>query len=220
MFRFLNMSSETDEADLTSRATIRNVALALFAEHGHDAVTLRQIAAAAGVSPALLVHHFGSKQGLRTAVDEVAGRAFDALFEMDEDDLVAVLAGERSASLAELFALAFPPGSPLPAYLRRLLLTNDPAGGALFTRWYDATLRLLTAMTQRGVSTPTEDSEVRAAFLLVNDLALVLLRPQITDALGVDPLSRAGLERWAREASAVYAQGAFGVPDDEEEATR
>ncbi len=204
---------------MTARATIRNAALTLFAERGHEGVTLREIAAAAGVSPALLVHHFGSKDGLRAAVDEFAGQAFDALFEMDEDDLVAVLAGEHSASLAELFAVAFPSGSPLPAYLRRLLLTNDPSGAELFTRWYDATRRLLTALDQRGATTPTGDADVRAAFLLVNDLALVLLRPQITTTLGVDPLSAPGLERWAREATAVYTQGAFAVPDDAEEAT-
>jgi pimeloyl-ACP methyl ester carboxylesterase len=37
----------------------------LFAVHGPAAVTVRQIATAAGVSPALVVHHFGSKEGLR-----------------------------------------------------------------------------------------------------------------------------------------------------------
>ncbi len=213
MFSILNMSS-AHEPDLTSRATIRNTALALFAERGHDAVTMREIAAAAGVSPALLVHHFGSKDGLRAAVDEHAGRAFDALFEMDQDDLAAVLAGERSASIAELFAASVPPGSPLPAYLRRLLLADDPAGGALVARWYAGTLALLDAMAQGGATTPSEDPEVRAAFLLANDLALVLLRPQIEALLGVDPLSPDGLDRWAREAAAVYAHGAFATPPD------
>ena len=192
----LNMSSDPGGGDLTARATIRNTALRLFAERGHDAVTMREIAAAAGVSPALLVHHFGSKEGLRAAVDEYAGRAFDALFDMDEDDLLAVLAGERSASLAELFASSFPLGSPLPAYLRRLLLTDDPAGAALFATWFRGTRRLLDAMAERGATTPTADPDVRAAFLLANDLALLLLRPQISTALGVDPLSPGGLQRW------------------------
>jgi TetR/AcrR family transcriptional regulator, regulator of cefoperazone and chloramphenicol sensitivity len=35
----------------------------LFAVPGPDAVTIWQIATAAGVSPALVVHHFGSKEG-------------------------------------------------------------------------------------------------------------------------------------------------------------
>src|SRR4051812_35188546 len=111
------MSSAVDEGDLTAKANVRNAALRLFAERGHDAVTVREIAAAAGVSPALVVHHFGSKDGLRAAVDSYAAKAFDALFSMDEQDLAAMLTGDGSTSIAELFARAFPPGSPLPAYL-------------------------------------------------------------------------------------------------------
>src|SRR5262249_34847278 len=55
--------------DLTARAKVRDAALELFARQGYAATSVREIAAAAGVSPALLFHHFGSKQGLRDAVD-------------------------------------------------------------------------------------------------------------------------------------------------------
>ncbi len=217
MFRILTMSSTTDERDLTARANIRNAALRLFAERGHDAVTVREIATAAGVSPGLVVHHFGSKDGLRAAVDAHAGESFDALFaEIGEQDLAAMLAdGEAAGSIAEAFTRAFPHGSPLPAYLRRLLLTNDPAGAALFGRWYAATRRLLDAMVELGAAVPSEDPAVRAAFLLVNDLALILLRNQIATAIGDDPLTPTGLDRWAREATAVYLTGAFVAPAKE-----
>ncbi len=203
------MSLVPDEGDLTGKANIRNAALRLFAERGHDAVTMREIAAAAGVSPALVVHHFGSKEGLRAAVDGYAGQAFDALFAMDEQDLAEAMTGDSWGSVAEMFARAFPHGSPLPAYLRRLLLVNDPAGAALFGRWYALTVRLLDAMTEIGAVRPAKDPAVRAAFFLVNDLALVLLRNQVAAAIGVDPLTPEGVTRWAREATAVYTQGAF-----------
>ncbi len=205
----LNMRSATDDGDLTGRANIRNAALRLFAERGHDAVTVREIAATAGVSPALVVHHFGSKDGLRAAVDSYAAQAFDALFSMDERELAEAMTGDSGASVAEMFARAFPHGSPLPAYLRRLLLVNDPAGAALFGRWYALTRRLLDSMTEIGAAQPAEDPAVRAAFLLVNDLALLLLRNQIAAAIGVDPLTPEGIARWAREATAVYTKGAF-----------
>src|SRR5262249_4006130 len=55
--------------DLTAGARIREAALAQFAEHGFERTTIRGIARAAGVSPGLLRHHFGSKQELKDAVD-------------------------------------------------------------------------------------------------------------------------------------------------------
>ncbi len=211
------MSSTTTHGDLTARATIRNAALRLFGDRGADAVTVRQIATQAGVSPALVLHHFGSKDGLRAEVDAFAAQAFDAIFEaIPTDELVELLTGGATrGSLAEAFARGFPPGSPLPAYLRRLLLTNDPAGAALFGRWYAATRRLLDGMVQMGVARPSEDPGIRAAFFLVNDLALILLRNQIAVAIGADPLTPEGMDRWAREASIVYAEGAFSAPRKE-----
>ena len=211
------MSSVLGPGDLTARATIRNAALRLFADRGPDAVTVREIATQAGVSPALVLHHFGSKDGLRAEVDAFAAQAFDAIFEaMPADELVELLTGGATqGSLAEAFARGFPPGSPLPAYLRRMLLTNDPAGAALFGRWYATTRHLLDVMVEMGAARPTEDPDVRAAFFLVNDLALILLRNQIATAIGADPLTPDGLDRWAREASIVYAEGAFKAPPKE-----
>lgn len=210
------MSSAAEERDLTAKANIRNAALRLFAERGPDAVTVREIAAAAGVSAALVVHHFGNKDGLRAAVDRYAAQAFDSLFAMDEQDLAAALTGDNWTSIAEVFARTFPHGSPLPAYLRRLLLVNDPAGAALFGRWYAQTRRLLDAMTEIGAARPGEDLAVRAAFFLVNDLALVLLRNQIAAAIGVDPLTPEGVARWAKEVTAIYTEGAFLAAPGEE----
>ncbi|RAN71131.1 TetR family transcriptional regulator [Bacillus sp. SRB_336] len=207
------MRSVADERDFTARATIRNAALRLFAERGHDSVTVREIATAAGVSPGLVLHHFGSKDGLRVAVDTHAAESLDAIFaELSGQELTEMLArGEATGSVAEAFVQVFPPGSPLPAYLRRLLLTNDPAGAALFARWYATTRGVLDAMVESGIAAPTEDPAVRAAFLLVSDLAVILLREQITTAIGNDPLTPAGLARWARDVTAVYTGGAFAV---------
>lgn len=154
----LNMGSVPISPDLTARATIRNAALRLFAERGADLVTVREIAAAAEVSPALVVHHFGTKDGLRAAVDTYAAQAFDVLFDLGEQELAEILAGGKSASLAEVFSSALPDGSPLPAYLRRLLLSNDPTGAALFGRWYGATRRLLDGLVAIGAAAPGRGS--------------------------------------------------------------
>ena len=65
--------------DRTGRARIRDAALRLFSERGPDAVTMRDIAAAAGVSPALLVRHYGSKDGLIEAVDDYVVTSIESM---------------------------------------------------------------------------------------------------------------------------------------------
>ncbi|TCC26868.1 TetR/AcrR family transcriptional regulator [Kribbella speibonae] len=206
----LNVRSVDDE-DLTGRAVIRNAALRLFAERGPDAVSVRQIAEAAGVSPALVLHHYGSKAGLREEVDRYAAAQLDALME-DVDEIGEVLTTGSNASIAEMFSQALPADSPLPTYLRRLLLTGDPAGQALFRRWYEVSRLLLGQLVDAGFASPTADPEVRTAFMLSADLILLLLREPLTDVLGFDPMSGDGLARWAAEVTRIYREGVLVVP--------
>ena len=44
-----------------TRAAILDAAQKLFAEHGHERTTVREIAAKASVDPALVIRYFGSK---------------------------------------------------------------------------------------------------------------------------------------------------------------
>ena len=201
--------------DLTARAVIRHRALELFADRGPDAVTVRDIAASADVSPALVLHHYGSKAGLVAAVNEDVAAVFDdALAAMAQRPEVLTGGPVAAGGVAELMLTALPAGSPVPAYLRRLLLSGDQVGRSLFTRWYDASLTLTRRLVEAGRLRPTQDPAVRAAFLLANDLALVLLRDHLTDALGVDPLTREGMQRWAAEVLSAYAHGVFAPEED------
>jgi AcrR family transcriptional regulator len=61
-------------AGQATRDAIETAARALFAEHGYNDTSVRAIAAAAGVDPALVIRHFGSKESLFLAtVDSAAG---------------------------------------------------------------------------------------------------------------------------------------------------
>jgi AcrR family transcriptional regulator len=64
-----------------TRQTILDVARDEFAQRGFDAATVRQIARRAGVDPAMIAHHFGSKQQLFLAALEVP---FDPAAEIAE----------------------------------------------------------------------------------------------------------------------------------------
>jgi AcrR family transcriptional regulator len=196
------------DPDQTARANIRDCALALFAEHGFDVVTIREIAACADVSPALVLHHYGSKEGLREAVDAYVAGAFDAMLTQGAEawDMANP---EASVGLGEMMLRSLPAGTPIPSYLRRLLLSGDPVGGQLFRRWLGMTIALDERLIAAGMMRPTDDPEARAAFLMVNDLAMVLFRPHLVDAIGLDPLTPTGMKRWATNAIDAYANGVF-----------
>ncbi len=203
--------------DLTAKARIRDKALLLFAERGPERVTVRDVAAAAEVSPGLVMHHFRNKAGLREAVDEHVADSFDAILDnLTDADLREAFGGGDARSLAEAFVAGFPAGSPLPDYLRRLWLINDPTADRVFQRWLAVSERVLAAMEEAGIARPSKDRRVRAAFLLVNDLSMLLLAPQLGKALGFDLQTPAGMAAWASEAVDVYSHGAFRASEQGE----
>lgn len=208
----LHMRSIPD--DRTARAVIRDEALRLFAARGPEAVSVRQIAAAAGVSPGLVVHHFGSKEGLCREVDQYVLAVFGAMLgELTGDggaELLDPAAG--GGSLSEAFARHLPDGSPLPAYLRRLLMSDAEAGRLLFRQLYDMSRTTLEGLAAAGLADRGRDPAVRAALLLANDLALFLLRDRLAEVIGTDPLSGEGMARWAPEMLSIYAGGLNAAP--------
>jgi TetR/AcrR family transcriptional regulator, regulator of cefoperazone and chloramphenicol sensitivity len=210
MFTIVNMCFPAVD-DRTARAKIRDEALRLFAERGPDAVTMRDIAAAAGVSPALLVRHYGSKDGLVEAVDNHVLAAMEALLTQvtrqgGEDGLQPT----GVPTMLDAFALYLPPQSAIPDYLGRMLITGGAVGSALFARLYEISKDALGAMVAAGAAEAGDDPAVRAAFLMVNDLAVLTLRRHLAEVLGVDPLTAAGMGRWATEVFAIYRDGLTG----------
>jgi TetR/AcrR family transcriptional regulator, regulator of cefoperazone and chloramphenicol sensitivity len=201
------------------KVLLRDTALTLFAERGVDAVSVRDVAAAAGVSPGLVVHHFGTKDALRQAVDdqvtslmETMLRAAGAELDLDPDqasgpEAVTALA----AGFAGLFAEFLPPQSPVPAYVRRLLMSGE-AGRGLFRRFFEMTVEMVRAWVATGLLRETSDPEAMAAFVLTNDLAVFLMRDHLADVLGVDPMGE-GMERWSRVVLETYGAGILALPE-------
>ena len=70
----------------------------------------------------------------------------------------------------------------------------------------------MRSLVEAGVVRPAQDERIRTAFLLANDLSLVLLRRQIARVTGTDPLTREGLASWTAAVMDVYTGGVFAAP--------
>src|SRR5215212_6895200 len=115
--------------DLTARARIRDAALEHFAEHGFERATIRGIARAAGVSPGLVRHHFGSKEALRTTVDTHVSAV---LRRFNDEALAAGQVGNLSFAAAARDDLR-----PFQRYLVRALVDGSAAAASLFDDMVD-----------------------------------------------------------------------------------
>jgi AcrR family transcriptional regulator len=178
----LNMrSAQPDgeaEDDRTARARIRDAAIECIATHGVAGTSIRAVATAAGVSPALVIHHFGSKEGLRLSCDEYVARL------IHERKMAANQAGPALDPLAALRQTGS--GPPVLRYLARTLTDRSPQTAALV----DALVANATAQMIRGVETgtvrPYHDEYARAAVLAIWTLGALVLHEHIERLLGED----------------------------------
>jgi TetR/AcrR family transcriptional regulator, regulator of cefoperazone and chloramphenicol sensitivity len=161
----LNMRS-VGEQDLTTRARIRDVAIVLFGRDGFGRTAVRSIATAAGVSPALVLHHFGSKEGLREACEDHVGR------------LLAAEVDRAAASPSNVLAAMLdgrPEFAALSGFLRRSLLDGGDFGHRLFASMVADTRRYLSTAVAQGQARPTDDEDGRALAMVVMSMGVQLL---------------------------------------------
>ncbi|MCX2953649.1 TetR/AcrR family transcriptional regulator [Lentzea sp. NEAU-D7] len=180
-------------SDLTARARIREAALARFGADGIAGTSVRAVAADAGVSPALVVHHFGSKEGLRQACDDYV---LDAIRDGGE---------AATEALGEVLQAA----TPVRRYLARALLDDTPAAGALFAEIVDRTEAWLAAGETEGWVRTSADARARAVTYVSWLLAPLVLGDHVGRLLGGDPAETATAVRGARAGLEMLTHGLF-----------
>lgn len=201
MFSLLYMRSAPD--DFTARARIRDTAIVAFARDGFDGASLRSIAREAQVSPALIVHHFGDKAALRTVCDEYVS----GVFTDETHELVDAPTGERiRAALEDLDRYG-----PYIDYLGRMLVDGSPAADRLFDAILSGTRTVLDEQKAAGLLEPMSDPEMTALLFALMGLAPVVMRAQITRALGADQLSTAGLLRATLPTMELLTHGIYAT---------
>jgi AcrR family transcriptional regulator len=193
------------DSDLTAKARIRDSAMELFAAEGVAASSLRAVARTAGVSPGLVVHHFGSKDGLIRAVDEaVLTRINLALSEVPIEGSAAEMIEQR----AEIVA-AFLRGQPaLCDYLGRALSERTEASAELFHRLFSFAARD-GRLVSAGLLRADSDPFWRAMHQVILVVGPLLLRPLIERELGGELLAEENLARWTRALTDLLRRGLY-----------
>ena len=173
------------------------VAMRMFADKGYDGITVRDISAAADVSVGLINHHFGSKEGLREAVDKYFIEQFEE-----------VLFEERPVPASEAEGLAqsveftenwinrhIDDWDLTKAYMRRALLEGSDWGAGLFERFYNVVRTSVDRMDADGKIRPDVDRLWLPLLIMYLELGTLLLEPYVDRVLGKSGFDR---ELWRR----------------------
>jgi AcrR family transcriptional regulator len=206
----LNMSSVTEEptdvaapsaaTDRTARARIRDAAIARFAEAGVDGTSIRSVAAAAGVSPGLVIHHYGSKDALRVACDQHVAAT------IREQKRAALGAGAGMDPLAAL--RTYREGPPLLGYLARTLVDGSPHVAELVDEMVADAVDYMEEGVAAGTLVPSEQPRARTAVLTIWSLGALVLHEHLERLIGADLVGDAeGLGPYVRPAAEILTRG-------------
>jgi len=197
----LDGAAAPHRSDLTALARIRDAAVRLFGSTGYAATTVRAIATEAGVSPALVIHHFGSKQALRQACDEYV---LNEILSKGEEQLNADLIATMQGWLAE-------PEQFKPAfdYVARTLLEQSDLGATLFQGLVSKTQTMIAEGVARGEMRASSDPEMQALLVALHGLAPLVLQHQVGSLLGEPGLGSTVIRRMTVPTLELYTHGLY-----------
>jgi AcrR family transcriptional regulator len=162
---------------------------------------VRAIAAEAGVSPGLVIHHFGSKDALRAECDEHVLRV---IREAKDDKLATPGPRDILAELASVEEYA-----PVVGYLVQALLAGGSLAEALLDHLVSDAEKYLQHAVDTGVLRPSRDPAARARFLVYIGVGalLVHLRRHPPGPGGPGAAVRSYTEFIALPALELYTEG-------------
>lgn len=165
----------TDD-DLTAKARIRNTALDLFSRYGEDRVSLRAIAAEAGVTLGLVQHHFKTKAGLRDAVDQLVVDYFSStLAAVGADGSPAEIVAARDEAVRQMLR----DNPPVVNYVRRAILEPSQDRFHLLDVLVDLTRREVGSLRKSGRASTTRRESTQVVAVLVRQMGELLLQPMV-----------------------------------------
>ena len=183
----------TSPHDTTARARILDAAIDSFCVRGFEGTSVRSVAAAAGVSPSLVIHHFSDKAGLRQECDNRALAFVSAKREMSSVDIGGLLPQIGNYGL----------------YLARMISDATDAGNELFTRLVDEMQETVERGVADGSMRTLGDARKVALVLTMQSLAPLLLHAQLARFSDEPRLSSETLLDLAGPIAGLYTSGLF-----------
>lgn len=189
--------------DLTPYARIRNAALEGFAARGVRGTSIRDVAEAAGVSAGLVQHHFGTKAGLRAAVDEYVTAVAAELF--GEVDVTRMR--DPFAEFGDLVTGLITEAPAVLLYVARSAVENDEEGQAIFRGFVSLARRQFDALAADDRLAAGLDLDWATLHVVIWTLATLLLQGPISAVLGGEFARSPQLERWNVATAELFRAG-------------
>ncbi|MCZ8130439.1 MAG: TetR/AcrR family transcriptional regulator [Steroidobacteraceae bacterium] len=193
-----------DELSPGRQALIR-AGLKLFAERGFAAASVRTLAAEAGVSIGLVRAHFGSKDGLRRAVDAHALGAVRELYD-------AILENEAPMSIDSAVRVAVDwvaRNRAVMLYVRTALFERTAGSQALFDELFRTMRHFVNATAARGKLKPGVDRDMATLFLIYDFVGPALVAPFVTKLYDKAPFHPTSVARRNEFMSRLFREGIF-----------
>jgi AcrR family transcriptional regulator len=162
--------------DLTAKARIRNAALELYADFGEDGTSMRAIAAAAGVTVGLVVHHFTTKDGLREAIEQRVVELFaEAISAVPADTAPTRMVAASDEAVAHMLAA----NPAVIGYLRRAVLDQTGHRGRILELLTDLSAERVATLREAGSASTTQRDSHQIIGLMVRQLGQLFLQPMV-----------------------------------------
>ncbi|OLT18802.1 hypothetical protein BJF80_14565 [Serinicoccus sp. CUA-874] len=178
---------------------ILTTAIDLFGRHGVKATSVRAIAEQAGVSPPLVIHHYGSKEKLREACDD---RVLAFIRESKAETMRAGLGGppiQVDTRVAQ--------ARPALRYLARTLSEGSPR----LDEFVDDLVEDAVGYTAQGVETglvlPSANPRARVVILTLWSLGALVLHEHMQRLLGEDLIGEGSTDLYTQTMLELFSEG-------------
>jgi AcrR family transcriptional regulator len=166
-----------------SKQRVLEIARELFGQNGYSGTTVRAIATAAGVDPAMVFYFFGTKQGLFSAVIDMSDKVPPAIESIFDGGLGTI--GER---IVRTLVENLDKSGRTPLIMLTRSAPTDPQSEALLREFID---REITDRLAALLGTP--DAALRAGMVYVQILGLAVARYIVH----IEPIASASVDELA-----------------------